>query len=77
MEEKLSEQDLTTLELAKSKKELALANAKAALAQNDAAELQYKYIILQLYMKYKLTENDSIKESGEIVRAAKSQTEDE
>ncbi len=66
--EKMSETDRLTLELAKSKRQVAVAEAKTALANNDNAELQYRYIVLQLYMKYGLTEADAITEAGEIHR---------
>lgn len=64
----LSEVDRLTLELAKSAKLTALAEAKAALANSEKAELSFKYVILQLYMKYGLTAADAIKETGEILR---------
>ena len=66
--EKMADVDRMALELAKSRRETALAEAKTALAQNEKAELSYKYIVLQLYMKYGLTEHDAITETGEIVR---------
>lgn len=66
--EKMSDVDRMALELAKSRRETALAEAKTALAQNEKAELSYKYVILQLYMKYGLSESDAITESGDIVR---------
>lgn len=66
--EKLSEVDKMALELAKSRRETALATAKTALAQNDNAELSYKYVVLQLYMKYSLTDKDAISEAGDIIR---------
>lgn len=66
--EKMSDVDTMSLELAKSRRETALAEAKTALAQNEKVELAYKYVVLQLYMKYGLTEADAITESGEIVR---------
>jgi hypothetical protein len=66
--EKMSDADRLVLELAKSRKETALAEAKTALAQNEKAELSYKYVVLQLYMKYGLTEADAITEGGDIVR---------
>lgn len=66
--EKLSEVDRMNLELAKSKRQTALAEAKTALAQNENAELAYKYVVLQLYMKYNLTERDAISEAGEIIK---------
>lgn len=66
--EKILEADRMVLELAKSKRQIALAEAKTALANNENAELSYKYIVLQLYMKYGLTEADALTESGEIKR---------
>jgi hypothetical protein len=66
--ERLQETDRLTLELAKSNRKTALANAEKAIAQNETAELAYKYIVLQLYMKYGLTEQDAISEQGEILR---------
>ena len=65
---KLAEIDRMALELAKSNKKTALANAEKALAQNETAYLAYKYVVLQLYMKYGLTEVDAITESGEIIK---------
>lgn len=65
---KMSDTDRMVLELAKSKRQVALAEAKTALAQNENAELSYKYVVLQLYMKYGLTEKDAINENGEIIR---------
>ena len=64
---KLQEADRLALELAKSKRQTALAEAKTALANNENAELAYKYVVLQLYMKYGLTERDAISEAGEIL----------
>ena len=66
--EQLQDVDKMSLELAKSRRLLALAQAEKALAQNETAELAYKYVILQLYMKYGLTEADAIDESGKIIR---------
>ena len=64
---RLQEVDRMALELAKSQRQTALAEAKTALAQNEKAELSYKYVVLQLYMKYGLTERDAISENGEIL----------
>lgn len=66
--EKLMDVDRLTLELARQRRQTALAEAKTALAQNDNAELSYKYVVLQLYMKYSLTEADAINEAGEVLR---------
>jgi hypothetical protein len=66
--EKLSEVDKLQLDLARTKRQTALAEAKTALANNEKAELEYKYLILQLYMKYGLTAADALSEAGDIVR---------
>jgi len=66
--DRLSEVDRLTLELAKARKQTALAEAKTALSQNETADLSYKYTVLQLYMRYGLTEADAITEAGEIKR---------
>jgi hypothetical protein len=66
--EKLAEVDRLALELAKSNRKTVLAQAEKALAQNETAELAYRYVVLQLYMKYGLTEADAITEGGEILR---------
>jgi hypothetical protein len=65
---RLLDVDRLALELAKQRRQTALAEAKTALAQNENAELSYKYVVLQLYMKYGLTDADAISESGEIVK---------
>lgn len=67
----LSEQDKHALDLVKMKKALALANAEKALAQNEAAELQYNNLVLQLTFKYSLKEKDVITEQGEIKRGSR------
>lgn len=67
-QEKMSETDRMQLELAKARRQTALAQAEKALAQNETAELNYKYVILQLYMKYGLSQVDAISENGDIVR---------
>lgn len=66
--EKLLDIDRMALELARQQRATALAEARTALAQNEKAELAYKYVVLQLYMKYGLTDADAISESGDIVR---------
>jgi len=65
---KLEEVDRLALELAKQKRLTALAQAEKALATNENAELAYKYVVLQLYMKYKLDVSDALSENGEILR---------
>jgi len=66
--ERISEVDRMALELAKSKREVALAEAKTALANNEKADLAYRYVVLQIYLKYGMNERDALSEAGEIVR---------
>lgn len=65
---RLLEVDRLALELVKANRKTALALAEKAIAQNETAELAYKYTVLQIYMKYSLTEADALSESGEILR---------
>lgn len=65
---RLSDVDRMALELARQRRLTALAEAKTAVAQNENAELAYKYVVLQIYMKYGLTDADAIGENGEIVK---------
>lgn len=66
--EKLSDVDRLSLDLARTKRQTVLAEAKTALANNENAELQYKYLILQVYMKYGMTADDALSEDGKIIR---------
>jgi hypothetical protein len=65
--QKLSDVDMMVLELAKSNRKVALAQAETALSKNELADVSYKYTVLQLYMKYGLTQIDKINEDGTIV----------
>lgn len=65
---KISEQDRMALEVAKANKKTAIAQAEKAIAQNETAELAYKYTVLQIYMKYGLTEADALTEGGDIIK---------
>jgi len=67
--ERLADVDKMALDLARANRKTALAEAQKALAQNETAELSYKYVVLQLYMKYGLTASDAINESdGTLLR---------
>lgn len=66
----LQESDRLALELAKMNKRLAAVNAEKALAQNETADVHYKYVVLQIYMKYGLGPNDSIDENGNIIKGS-------
>jgi len=65
---KLLEIDKMALDLAKERRLTALAEAKTAIAKSENAELSFKYVVLQLYMKYGLTSNDAISEEGAIIK---------
>ena len=69
---KIDEDDKSVLQTAKTNKTIALLNAEKAISQHQTAEINYKYVILQLYMKYGLTQEDSIDEQGNIQRGGAS-----
>jgi len=64
----LSVEDLAAMNSAKLNAELALSQAKEAIAKSQIQELQHKYLVLQLFFKYNLTEKDHITPQGVIVR---------
>lgn len=64
---RLPDTDVLALELAKTNKKLAYADAQTALEKHKLAELNYRYLILQLYMRNGLTEKDGIDENGNIL----------
>lgn len=69
--EALSDNDKAVLEVAKLNRKLAIANAEAALAKNEASDLSFKNTVLQLYLKYGLDPAlDGIDEQGNIQRGA-------
>lgn len=66
---KMHESDRFALEIAKLNRKVANAEAQAALSKNETAELQYRHVVLQVYLKYGLNENDTINsETGEIIK---------
>lgn len=67
-QESLLQEDKQVLEIAKLQKKLAEKEAQKALAENNSADLQYRYLILQLYMKYGMTALDALDEQGNIHR---------
>jgi siderophore synthetase component len=66
--ETLTEVERLSMELARTHVKLAAANAETALARNELAGLNHRYLILQLYHKYGLSEKDGIGEQGQIIR---------
>ena len=71
--EMLQDIDKMALELAKSRRLIALAQAEKALAQSETAELSYKYTVLQIYRKYNLNNDDALNEDGKILRGGAKQ----
>lgn len=71
VQEKLDNSDIQALEIAKLNRKVALKEAEKALAENKSAELAYHYLVLQMYLKYGLSVNDSLDEQGNIKRAPK------
>lgn len=69
--EKISEADMLVLERAANKHQLSVATAKAAVAESETTELQYKNVVMQLFMRYGLTEKDTIAQDGSVTRAVK------
>jgi hypothetical protein len=67
---RLSETDKLTLDLAKERRATALAEAKSAVSKGETADLTYKYVVLQLYLKYHLSEQDALNENGDILYGA-------
>lgn len=65
--EKISNEDMYELEIAKLNKMLVASQAEKAVLQSQIADLTYKYNILQLYVKYGLSNTDII-ENGMIIR---------
>jgi len=72
-QETLSSEDKHHLDMAKVKRQLVLAQAEKALAQNEAAETAFNYLVLQIYVKYGLTDVDGIDDNGNILRNVKKQ----
>lgn len=66
---KIDPQDKHKLDLAKVNRELTLAKAQHALAENEKAELSYNLQILNIYLKYGLSLHDSLNvDTGEVIR---------
>ncbi len=67
--EQLSETDQHALTIAIMNRKVALAEAEKTLAKHELAEMSYKYLIAQFYVKYGLKTTDSFTETGEIMRS--------
>jgi hypothetical protein len=67
-EESIQEVDKIILELVSTQEKLAVAEAEKALAKSETASLRYKYVLLQIYMKYNMSSSDKLSENGLIIR---------
>ena len=72
-QERISNEDMRVLEIAKARLETAQAQAKEAAAKLETAQITYQYIVLQSYMKNNLTANDALSEDGLIIRGGATQ----
>lgn len=66
--EKLSDADMLEIERANNKRQLSVANAKNATLEAEAAEMSYKNLVMTLFLKHGLTQEDAINQDGTIVR---------
>lgn len=66
--ERLSDSDQSMLENARLKSELALEKLRTAISIKENIELSYSNTVLQMAIKYRLSEGDTINEAGEIQR---------
>jgi hypothetical protein len=67
-ETRISHEDVSLLELAKARKETAAAQAREAAARSEVSEISYRYLVLQVYLKYGLNQTDALSEDGTIIR---------
>lgn len=65
-EKKVSEVDRLSIDLMNVQKKLAEALAEKAAVEAALADYKYKNTILQIYVKYGLSLNDSIDEKGNV-----------
>lgn len=68
IQERIPDEDMKLIELAKAHLETANAQAKEAAAKLETATIAYRYTILQVYMKNGLGVQDALGEDGSIVR---------
>jgi hypothetical protein len=69
--ERISDNDRFAMELLKLNRKVSLLEAEKAILSSQNADANYKYAVLQLYMMYGLSQNDTIDDSGKIIRAPK------
>jgi len=70
--ERLTPDDQAVLDTAKSKKDAALTAAKLAVSEGENAELRYNNLVLNIALKYRLTDGDQFSPDGIITRKNRS-----
>ena len=70
VQEKLSAEDINLLQVSRLNRQVAQLTAEKAIADNNTADILYKYTILQLYVRNNLSSSDAIDEQGNIHRNA-------
>jgi len=70
-QERMPDSDLLALERANTKRQLSLSDAKNSTLAAEAADMAYKNLVLQLFLKHGLTAEDTITVDGTINRKVK------
>lgn len=65
---RLNDTDVKDLEITKLKRQLALKTAEREVSESKAVDFEFRYFVLQLYMKYGLNPTDALDEQGNIHR---------
>lgn len=68
MKEELTSEEKYKLHIVNLERKLAVVECEKAIANQDLANLKYKFLLSNIYNKYNLSENDSINDSGIIQR---------
>lgn len=75
--EKIEERDVYNIILAKNKVEIALVEAEKYALAAKLADVQYKNVVNNIFMKYGLSKGDTIDDkTGEITREQKKEIEE-
>lgn len=74
--ERISDADMLALERANTKRQLALKDAKTATLEAEYAELNYKNLVMQLFLKHGLSQEDAIQPDGTLVRRSQDKKEE-
>lgn len=70
--ESLTADDKAALDTTRAKKDAALTAARLAVSEGENAELRYNNLVLNIALKYHLTDGDSFSPEGVITRKNRS-----